>query len=170
MHERSGVTRDRKELATEWNGRRFTLIDTGGMDFADEDALAVSIRDQARAALADAAVAVLVVDARPGVRPGDEELADLLRRGGMPVVRRGEQDRLAARHPARARVPPPRPRRADAGVRGAGPRHRRPARPIVALLPEDEPEAEEDAVRLAVIGRPNVGKSTLVNRILGTSG
>src|SRR5919112_5862 len=86
VHERPGVTRDRKELDTEWNGRRLTLIDTGGVDLDDADPLATSIQDQARAALADAQVALLVVDARAGMRPGDEEIADLLRRGSLPVV------------------------------------------------------------------------------------
>src|SRR5271170_7469659 len=86
VHERPGVTRDRKELDCEWNGRRFTLIDTGGVDFADEDPLAGSIREQARAGIADAEVAVLVVDARAGLRPGDEELADELRRSPLPCV------------------------------------------------------------------------------------
>src|SRR3954447_19763434 len=86
VHERPGVTRDRKELETEWNGRRLTLIDTGGVDLDDSDALATSIQDQARAALADAQVALLVVDARAGLRPGDSEIADILRRGDVPVV------------------------------------------------------------------------------------
>ena len=80
VHERPGITRDRKELECEWNGRTFTLIDTGGVDFADQDPLAGSIRDQARAGLADADVALLVVDARAGARPGEHEIADLLRR------------------------------------------------------------------------------------------
>src|SRR6202011_4598740 len=84
--ERPGVTRDRKELDCEWNGRQFTLIDTGGMDFQDEDPRAGSIRDQARAGIADAQVAVLVVDARAGVRAGDEEMADLLRRSPLPSI------------------------------------------------------------------------------------
>ena len=69
VHERPGITRDRKELDCEWNGRHFTLIDTGGVDFQDDDPLAGSIRDQARAGLADAQVAVLVVDAQPGCGP-----------------------------------------------------------------------------------------------------
>ena len=86
VHERSGVTRDRKEIACEWNGRSFTLVDTGGMDALDLDPISGSIRDQARAALADAEVAVLVVDARGGLRPGDAEMADLLRRSNLPVV------------------------------------------------------------------------------------
>ena len=86
VHPRPGVTRDRNELDCDWNGRTFTLIDTGGIDLTDEDPLAGSIREQAVAGLADAAVALLVVDARAGVRPGDEELADLLRRSGKPVI------------------------------------------------------------------------------------
>src|SRR5258708_7610993 len=86
VHERPGVTRDRKELDCEWNGRQFKLIDTGGMDFEDEDPLAGSIRDQARAGIADAQVAVLVVDPRAGVRPRDEEMADLLRRATLPTI------------------------------------------------------------------------------------
>ena len=70
----------RNEIATEWNGRRFTLVDTGGMDEHDLDPIAGSIREQAQAALSDAQVAVLVFDARAGIRPGDEEVADLLER------------------------------------------------------------------------------------------
>src|ERR1700759_2482002 len=86
VHEQAGVTRDRKELHTEWNGRALTLIDTGGVDLEDRDALARQIQDQARAALADADAAVLVVDARAGMRPGDQEMAELLRRAPVPVL------------------------------------------------------------------------------------
>ena len=86
MHARPGVTRDRKDLPCEWNGRRFTLVDTGGIDVLDEDPLASSIREQARAGVAESEVAVLVVDARAGLRPGDEELADLLRRQPVPSI------------------------------------------------------------------------------------
>src|SRR3954452_5599348 len=86
VHETSGVTRDRKEVEAEWNGRTFALIDTGGVDLVDSGALARSVQDQARAALADADVVVFVVDARAGLRPGDTELADLLRRTDVPVL------------------------------------------------------------------------------------
>ena len=103
----------------------FTLIDTGGVDLEDEDPLAVSIQDQAREALADAEVALLVVDARAGVRPGDEEIADILRRGGAAGRRGRQQDRLAQRPRARARLPRPRARRADA--RSPPPRASAPA-------------------------------------------
>ena len=86
VHERAGITRDRNEIACEWNGRRFDLIDTGGIDFLDVDPIAGSIREQAQAALNDAVAAIFVVDARAGRRPGDEELADVLRRWKRPVV------------------------------------------------------------------------------------
>src|SRR5947209_15878413 len=86
VHELPGVTRDRKELRTEWNGRPLTLIDTGGVDLEDTAELAARVHEQVRAALADADAAVLVVDARAGLRPGDQELAELLRRGPIPTV------------------------------------------------------------------------------------
>src|SRR3954451_23710549 len=79
VHEAAGITRDRKEVATDWNGRRFSLIDTGGVDLADPGEMGRLIREQARMALADAHVAVLVVDAQAGLRPGDDEMAGLLR-------------------------------------------------------------------------------------------
>jgi len=167
VHERPGITRDRKELQCEWNGRRFTLIDTGGVDFEDEDPLAGSIRDQARAGLADAQVAVLVVDARAGVRPGDEEMADLLRRSPVPsIVAANKCDGVAAIPGAaefhRLGLGEPLAVSAAQGL-GSGDLLDR----IVALLPDDEDEPEDDTIRLAVIGRPNVGKSSLVNRFLG---
>ncbi len=169
VHERAGITRDRKELSTDWNGRSFTLIDTGGVDLDDEDPLAVSIQDQARAALADAQVAVLVVDARAGLRPGDQEVADILRRGDVPVIVAANKvdsvGDLALAHDFHGLgLGEPIPVSAAQGL-GTGDLLDR----LVELLPpEDEvEEAEEDLVRLAVIGRPNVGKSSLVNAFLG---
>jgi GTP-binding protein len=166
VHERPGVTRDRKELATEWNGRSFTLIDTGGVDLTDRDELARSVQDQARAALADAQVVLFVVDARAGLRPGDEELADLLRRADVPVVVAankcdGPADVPLAAEFHRLGLGEPMPVSATHGL-GTGDLLDR----LVALLPEGQPEPDP-AVRLAVIGRPNVGKSSLVNRIAG---
>jgi len=169
VHERAGITRDRKELPTEWNGRRFTLIDTGGVDLDDDDPLAVSIQDQARAALADAQVAVLVVDARAGMRAGDEEIADILRRGGIPVIVAANKidsakDLLLAHEFHGLGLNEPLAVSAAQGL-GTGDLLDR----IVELLPEaeEDDDEEEDVVRLAVIGRPNVGKSSLVNAILG---
>jgi len=167
VHERPGVTRDRKELDCEWNGRQFKLIDTGGIDFSDEDPLAGSIRDQARAGLADAQVAVLVVDARAGVRPGDEEMADLLRRSPLPsIVAANKCDGIAevplASEFHRLGLGEPLAVSATQGL-GSGDLLDR----IVELLPAGEDQPDSDAVRLAVIGRPNVGKSSLVNSFLG---
>ena len=169
VHERPGVTRDRKEIETDWNGRTLALIDTGGVDLDDEDPLAVSIQDQARAALADAQVAVLVVDARAGLRPGDQEVADILRRGDVPVIVAANKvdsvGDLALAHDFHGLgLGEPIPVSAAQGL-GTGDLLDR----LVELLPpEDEvEEAEEDLVRLAVIGRPNVGKSSLVNAFLG---
>jgi len=167
VHERPGITRDRKELDCEWNGRRFTLIDTGGVDFQDEDPLAGSIRDQARAGLADAQVAVLVVDARAGVRPGDEEMADLLRRSPVPVILAANKCDSLAEIPQAAEfhrlgLGEPLAVSAAQGL-GSGDLLDR----IVELLPEGDDDPADDTIRLAVIGRPNVGKSSLVNRFLG---
>jgi GTP-binding protein len=167
VHERPGVTRDRNEVECEWSGRRFKLIDTGGVDFRDEDPLAGSIREQARAGLAEAQVAVLVVDARAGVRAGDEELADLLRRSSLPsVVAANKCDGVAEVPQAaefhRLGLGEPLAVSAAQGL-GTGDLLDR----IVELLPAVEQEPDTDTLRLAVIGRPNVGKSSLVNRFLG---
>ncbi len=169
VHETAGVTRDRRELETEWNGRRLTLIDTGGVDLDDEDPLAVSIQDQARAALADAAVALLVVDAKAGLRPGDEEVADLLRRAPVPVVVAANKidsvrDLPLAHDFHGLGLGEPMAVSAAQGL-GTGDLLDR----LVELLPPEdaEPEEEREVVRLAVIGRPNVGKSSLVNAFLG---
>jgi GTP-binding protein len=170
VHEKPGVTRDRRELTTDWNGRRFALIDTGGVDLDDTEPLAVSIQDQARAALADAQVALLVVDARAGLRPGDEEIADLLRRDKLPVVVAANKidapnDLPLAHEFHRLGLGEPLPVSAAQGL-GTGDLLDR----LVELMPEDgeAPEEDEETVRLAVIGRPNVGKSSLVNAFLGT--
>jgi len=171
VHERPGVTRDRKELDCEWNGRQFKLIDTGGVDFEDEDPLAGSIRDQARAGIADAEVAVLVVDARAGVRPGDEEMADLLRRARVPsIVAANKCDSvnelpLAAEF-NRLGLGEPLPVSAAQGL-GTGDLLDRMVELLDLNPPSPDVEPEDGTVRLALIGRPNVGKSSLVNRFLG---
>jgi GTP-binding protein len=168
VHERPGVTRDRKEVRTEWNGREITLVDTGGVDLADRDQLAGQIQGQARAALADADVAVLVVDAKAGLRPGDEELADILRRVDAPVVLAANKIDALLDVPSAAEfhalgLGEPIAVSAAQGL-GTGDLLDR----IVELAPADvERDETDDPVRLAVIGRPNVGKSSLVNRFLG---
>ncbi len=170
VHERPGVTRDRKELHTEWNGRSLTLVDTGGVDLDDRAELAAAVQEQVRAALADADVAVLVVDARAGARPGDHEVADLLRKGSLPVVVAANKIDTARDIPLSAEfhrlgLGEPIAVSAAQGL-GTGDLLDR----IVSLggSSEAESDASEDGlVRLAVIGRPNVGKSSLVNRFAG---
>ena len=169
VHERPGVTRDRKELQTDWNGRPLTLIDTGGVDLEDRAELARAVHEQVQAALADAHAAVLVVDAKAGARPGDYEVADLLRRAPLPVLVAANKIDAARDIPLAAEfhslgLGEPIAVSAAQGL-GTGDLLDR----IVELVP-DAPERDaddEDAVRLAIIGRPNVGKSSLVNRFAG---
>jgi GTP-binding protein len=166
VHEQPGVTRDRKEVEAEWNGRRFMLVDTGGVDLAEESDLAEAVRGQARAALAESQLALLVVDARAGLRPGDAELAQEMRGGPVPVVVAANkvddqrQAALAAEFYALG-LGEPLPVSATQGL-GTGDLLDR----IAERLPEAA-EQQEVETRLAVIGRPNVGKSSLVNRLLG---
>jgi GTPase len=168
VHESPGVTRDRKEIPVDWNGRDFVLVDTGGVDLADPGELGRLIREQAQAAIADADVAVLVVDAQAGLRPGDAEIADLLRRARMPVlVAANKVDSvrdlsLAAEFHALGLGEP----LAVSAAQGLGTGDLLDAL-VERLPPEGELEEDEPEVRLAVIGRPNVGKSSLVNRLLG---
>jgi len=167
VHEQAGVTRDRKEVEAEWNGRRFLLVDTGGVDLADEDELARAVQAQARAALAEADAAVMVVDARAGLRPGDAEVAGELRGGGVPVtvaankVDTQGQEALAADFWSLGLGEPVAVSAAQ-GL-GTGDLLDRLTDGLVATDPDADAET-----RLAFIGRPNVGKSSLVNELLGS--
>jgi len=168
VHETPGVTRDRKEIVADWNGRRFRLIDTGGVDIADPTPITRSIADQARAAIAEADLVLFVVDARAGVMPGDEELAAILRRARKPVLLLANkiddprQDPLALEF-HRLGLGDPVPISAQHG-HGTGDL----LDAVVTMLPGSGPqEVGEDAIRVAILGRPNVGKSSLLNALLG---
>ncbi len=167
VHETSGVTRDRKEIETEWNGRRFLLVDTGGVDREEEGDMARAVGAQARRAVAESAAAVLVVDARAGPRPGDRELARELQRAPVPVLVAANKIDAAGLQPEAAAfwslgLGEPVAVSATQGL-GTGDLLDR----LTERLEATDPETEQDTVRLAVIGRPNVGKSSLVNAILG---
>jgi GTPase len=167
VHEQPGVTRDRKEIETEWNGRPFLLVDTGGVDMEESGALAREVQQQARYAMGDSQVVVLVVDARAGLRPGDAELAQELRRSPVPVVVAANKVDGPTSLPDAAEfhalgLGDPVPVSAQHGL-GTGDLLDR-----VTEYLDEAPEAQaERALRLAVIGRPNVGKSSLVNAFLG---
>jgi GTPase len=168
VHETPGVTRDRKELVCEWNGREFLLIDTGGVDIADPSPITRSIAEQAQAAIAEADLVLFVVDTRAGITPGDEELAAILRRARKPVfllankVDDPSRDADALEfHAIGLGDPIP-----LSALHGHGTGDLLDA--IVAALPGTaEAAVGEEAIRVAILGRPNVGKSSLLNRLLG---
>jgi GTPase len=168
VHETPGVTRDRKDVIADWNGRRFRLIDTGGVDIVDPSPITRSIVEQAQAAIAEADLILFVLDARAGITPGDEELAAILRRTHKPVLLLANkiddprQDALALEF-HRLGLGDPVPISAQHG-HGTGDL----LDAVVTMLPGSGPrEVTEEAIRVAVLGRPNVGKSSLLNALLG---
>jgi GTPase len=190
-HAEPGVTRDRKRVRCEWNGRAFELLDTGGIDVGPargaggshdlthssaeharlqrlESELAADVRRQARIGIAEADLTLLVVDGRAGVRAGDAKLAGTLRGADAPVlvvvnkVDRPEDEHLTAEF-HKLGLGEPVAVSATHGL-GSGDLLDR----VVDLLGErPQAPAEETPVHVAVVGRPNVGKSSLVNAFLG---
>ena len=168
VHETHGTTRDRKELLCEWNGRQFLLIDTGGVDIADPSPITRQIAVQARAAIAEADLVLFVVDARIGITPGDEELAQILREAKKNVlvlankIDDPSQEQLAHEfHRFGFGEPFP-----VSGLHGSNTGDLLDE--ILDLLPgESSRTIASDAIRVAILGRPNVGKSSLYNRLVG---
>ena len=163
-----GVTRDRHFAPAEWNGRRFWLVDTGGMVPGATDPLNRAIRGQVEQAIAESDVLVFLVDIGTGVHPMDLEIAQYLRHAKRPVllvVNKADDLPDETRHLSfyELGLGDPFPVSAAVGKNSGDLLDR-----LVSLLPEgDESAEDEEAIRVAVVGRPNVGKSSLVNRLLG---
>ncbi len=166
VHEMRGVTRDRSYHNADWNGREFTLIDTGGIEMGSDDAFQSSITSQALTATEEADVIVFLVDGKTGINADDEEVARILRRSKKPVLlavnkldsvkQEAElwefyQLGLGDPHPVSA-------------LHGTGTGDLLDE--IVSLFPEDKTEEDVlDSINVAIIGRPNAGKSSLTNKL-----
>ncbi|HHW44221.1 MAG TPA: ribosome biogenesis GTPase Der [Desulfotomaculum sp.] len=168
VEDQPGVTRDRLYQTAEWAGRTFTLVDTGGLDLAEAGDIPGRVRRQVALAIDEADAVLFLVDGRTGLTPTDQEVAALLRRTRKPVLlvvnkienfqRAGEWTEFY-----RLGLGEPIPVSAAQGMNTGDLLDR-----LVAVLPPAaEDEEEPDTLRIAVIGRPNVGKSSLVNALLG---
>lgn len=170
VDERPGVTRDRLHTVCEWAGRAFELIDTGGVDGGDDSPMQAQVAVQARSAVELADLVLLVIDARAGLAAGDEEIAQILRRSGRPVLVVANKVDDRAHEPAAL----------DLHALGLGDPvavsalHGRAAGELLDAIVErleeaggGRLEAAADEIGVAILGRPNVGKSSLLNAIVG---
>jgi GTP-binding protein len=168
VHETPGVTRDRKEFVCDWNGKSFLLIDTGGVDVADQAPMTRAIAEQARSAVEEADLILFVIDARAGITPGDEEIAQILRESHKPtLVLANKLDDpkhdVLAHDLHRLGLGDPIPL---SGLHGHGTGDLLDE--VLEHLPgTGRPQIGEEAIRVAILGRPNVGKSSLLNALLG---
>jgi GTP-binding protein len=164
---RPGVTRDRNFGTADWNGRRFWLVDTGGLVLGASDALNRAIRTQVEAAVAECDVLLFVVDVETGVHPADLEIAQYLRTARRPVLvvaNKSDQIPDDPRHLVFYELGLGDPFPVSAAIgKSTGDLLDR----ITAMLPASGAVEDEEAVHVAIVGRPNVGKSSLVNRLLG---
>lgn len=162
-----GVTRDRLYGRTSWLNREFLVVDTGGLSLSEKEKMEIQIQRQARLAIEEATVIVFLVDGRQGLTPLDEEIATLLRRQGKPVVlavNKIESPEQSIADFFQLGLNEPLPISAAHGLNIGDLLDK-----IVSFfLPAAEEELQEDrSIRIAVVGRPNVGKSSFVNALLG---
>ncbi len=166
VDQRPGVTRDRNFGTVDWNGRRFWLVDTGGLVPGAGDSLNRAVRDQVEQAIAESDLLLFVVDVQDGVNPADLEIAQRLRKVGRPVlVVANKADDLPRdiRHLAfyELGLGDPFPVSAAIGTSSGDLLDQ-----VAERLPAGE-VSDEAEIHVAVVGRPNVGKSSIVNRLLG---
>jgi GTPase len=163
-----GVTRDRNFAAADWNGRKFWLVDTGGLVPGASDSLSRAIRAQVEAAVAESDVVLFLVDVVDGVHPAERDIAQSLRAAGRAVLLvANKADHLPEdqRHLAFYELGLGDPFPVSAGIgKNTGDLLDR----VVEMLPNAETEEDATAVHVAIVGRPNVGKSSLLNRLLGS--
>jgi len=169
VHDESGVTRDRLMREVDWDNQRFSLVDTGGIMLLDaksgKDAIETGIRTQVDAALADAAVVILVVDVQSGIHPLDEEVAQIVRKSDVPcvvAVNKCDLPRHEAGAHEFARLGFPSFPVAAHHDRGMGDL----MDAVLPHLPQTVNETAAKPLRVAVVGRPNAGKSSYINRLL----
>ena len=168
MDDRPGVTRDRNFGVVDWNGRQFWLVDTGGLILQAEDSLNRAVRHQVEQAVTESDVVLFLVDVEQGVHPADLEIAQYLRKSQRPLIlvaNKADQLPVDSRHVAfyELGLGDPFPVSAAVGKSSGDLLDR-----VVALLPPAGAVTAEAAIDVAVVGRPNVGKSSLVNRLLGS--
>ena len=167
VDEVAGVTRDRHYGHAEWNGRRFSVVDTGGYVEGSEDVFEEEIRRQVRIAIGEANVLLFVVDAVEGITPLDEEVADIIRRSKKKIilvankVDTGDKTYLSAEF-YKLGLGDPFPVSSSNGS-GTG----ELLDEIVNNLGPEEESVESDIPRIAIVGRPNAGKSSIVNALIG---
>ncbi len=162
-----GVTRDRIYGESDWRGRKFTLIDTGGIEPRTDNQILAFMREQAQIAIDNATVIVFLCDVKTGMTASDQEVASMLRRCGKPVVLavnkvdQGQSPDIYEFYNLGLGDPI-----AVSAVHGHGTGDLLDAC-VEYFPPEEEVEEDDDAIKVAVIGKPNAGKSSLVNKILG---
>ena len=162
-----GVTRDRIYGESDWRGRKFTLIDTGGIEPRTDNQILAFMRSQAQIAIDNATVIVFLCDIKTGMTASDQEVASMLQRCGKPVVLavnkvdQGQSPDIYEFYNLGLGDPI-----AVSAIHGHGTGDLLDAC-VQYFPPEDEEEEEDDAIKVAVIGKPNAGKSSLVNKILG---
>ena len=163
-----GTTRDRILADISWQGKEFTVIDTGGLELKPQSTIDQGVKEQVKVAIAEADVIVLLVDVRDGVTPYDTEIADMLHRAGKPVV-------LVVNKADNARLESDAVEFYQLGLGeplAISAHHGRATDElmdrITALLPVTAPaEGDAEVINVAIVGRPNVGKSMLLNAMLG---